>query len=163
VVFLLWDASALVKRYIVEQGSAVVDHTFAGDGEGRSSSLYQSIGEIISVLVRRKNAGDLIPARFAQAMGDLRVDLIQAVEFEKLEATRAQIVASWDLVETHSINSTDAIVLQVALDRANELRAGGSSLVLVASDERLRRAAGDEGLPAFNPETDSQADLEALL
>ncbi len=61
-----------------------------------------------------------------------------------------------DLIETYSLNSVDAMVLRSALDVAAERRNIGDVLVLVASDQRLRRAAQAEGLQIFNPELDSQ-------
>ena len=63
------------------------------------------------------------------------------------------------LIETHSLNSVDAMVLRSALDIATELRNTGNRLVLVASDQRLLRAAQTEGLLVFNPEVDSQQTL----
>ena len=64
-----------------------------------------------------------------------------------------------DLIEAHSLNSVDALVLRSALDTATELRSIGDRLVLVASDQRLLRAARAEGLQVFNPELDSQQTL----
>ncbi len=61
-----------------------------------------------------------------------------------------------DLIEIHSLNSVDAIVLRSVLDIAAELRSTGDILVLVASDQRLLRVARAEGLQVFNPEIDSQ-------
>ncbi|MCE2401028.1 hypothetical protein J4G08_09100 [Candidatus Poribacteria bacterium] len=63
------------------------------------------------------------------------------------------------LIETHSLNSVDAMVLRSALDIATELRNTGNRLVLVASDQRLLRAAQTEELLVFNPEVDSQQTL----
>ena len=63
------------------------------------------------------------------------------------------------LIETHSLNSVDAIVLRSALNIATQLRYTGNTLVLVASDQRLLRAARTEGLQVFNPEIDSQQTL----
>ncbi|MDE0683951.1 MAG: hypothetical protein OXI63_13625 [Candidatus Poribacteria bacterium] len=60
------------------------------------------------------------------------------------------------LIETYSLNSVDAMVLRSALDVAAERRNIGDVLVLVASDQRLLRAAHAEGLQIFNPEQDSQ-------
>lgn len=60
------------------------------------------------------------------------------------------------LIETHSLNSVNAIVLRSALDIAAELRDTENTLVLVASDQRLLRAAHTEGLQTFNSEVDSQ-------
>ena len=72
-------------------------------------------------------------------------------------------MASWYLIEKYSLNSTDAILLNSALNIAADLRHAGNDLVLVAADGRLLRAARAEGLDTFNPERNSQADLNALL
>ena len=77
--------------------------------------------------------------------------------------TESQIAASWELIVTHSINSTDAIILRCALDSAIELRGDGDDLILVATDTRLLRAAQAEYLHTFNPETDSQAILDTFI
>ena len=49
------------------------------------------------------------------------------------------------------LNATDALILRSALDIAGELH----SLILVASDRRLLRAAESEGLQVLNPEETS--------
>ena len=59
------------------------------------------------------------------------------------------------LIETHSLNNVDALVLRAALDAAAERRERDAMLVLVASDRRLLRAAREEGRLVFNPEMDS--------
>ena len=56
-------------------------------------------------------------------------------------------------------NSVGALVLRAALDTATALRSMGDRLVLVASDQRLLRAAHAEGLQIFNPELDPQQTL----
>ncbi len=69
-----------------------------------------------------------------------------------------------DLIDEHSINSVDAMVLRSALDVAIELRNDANDkLVLVASDQRLLKAARDEGLLVFNPETDPEQVLRAWV
>jgi hypothetical protein len=61
------------------------------------------------------------------------------------------------------VNSTDALALKSALAFARRLRGTGDDLVLVASDQRLLRAAQAEGLTTFNPETQDHAALAALM
>jgi hypothetical protein len=73
------------------------------------------------------------------------------------------VPSSFPLIVTHSINSTDSLTLRSALGIAQKLRCAGNDLVLVASDQRLLRAAGAEGLSTFNPETQDQAALAALV
>ena len=80
-------------------------------------------------------------------------------EFKTISVPDTLILNSMSLIETHSINSVDAIVLRSALDIATELRNTGNRLVLVASDQRLLRAAQTEGMLVFNPEIDSQQTL----
>lgn len=63
----------------------------------------------------------------------------------------------------HSLNSTDCIVLEASLTVATRLRSASEDLVLVASDARLLKAARKEGLLTFNPETQDQFALDALL
>jgi hypothetical protein len=71
--------------------------------------------------------------------------------------------SSFALIVAHSINSTDAVTLRSALAIARKLRAGGDDLVLVASDQRLLRAAQAEGLSTFDPETQDQAALAVFI
>jgi predicted alpha/beta hydrolase family esterase len=80
-----------------------------------------------------------------------------------LSVTSRLIIASFPLIVAHSLNSTAAIILKSALAIARKLRVGGDDLVLVASDHRLLRAAKAEGLATFDPETQDQAALSALL
>jgi predicted nucleic acid-binding protein len=79
--------------------------------------------------------------------------------FKKISVPDSLVWNSMDLIETYSLNSVDALVLRSALDTATELRSTDDRLVLVASDQRLLRAAHAEGLQIFNPEIDSQQTL----
>ena len=66
-------------------------------------------------------------------------------------------------VDAHSVNSTDAALLQSALEISATLRTAGDDILVVASDLRLLRAASAEGLATYNPETQASAALDALL
>jgi predicted nucleic acid-binding protein len=125
--------------------------------------LLLGAAEVISLLVRKKNDGRLSLTDFAQATTNLHREVISAADFRTLEASNDLILAALRLIERHSINSNDALVLQSALDAASALRGGGDDLILVAADQRLVRAAQAEGLTTFNPETDTLAELDALL
>ena len=118
---------------------------------------------MIFVFVRRKNEGKITATRFNQIRKHFEIEFIDRDELEQVFPSEDQITDSWDLIEKHSINSTDAILLQCALDRVNELRIEGDSMVLVSADKRLLNAARSEGLFTFNPETDNQAALNILI
>jgi hypothetical protein len=53
--------------------------------------------------------------------------------------------------------------LRIALDLVSAFRSRGDDLVLVAADRRLLQAARAEGLVVFDPETQTQTELDMLL
>ena len=116
------------------------------------------------LLISIRNDQPIAPHEFAQAIGHLNREVIaDDSDLTPLPTHKLLVWSSVHLIETHAINSTDAIVLCSALDFATHLRNVGDELVLVASDQRLRRAARAEGLLCFNPETDSQQVLANWL
>jgi predicted nucleic acid-binding protein len=163
VNFFWLDASAYAKRHVVEKGTQLVNHLFSLIPLERMACLFQGGGEMIFVFVRRRNEGKITATRFNQLREHFETEFIDRDEMEQIFPTEDQITDSWDLIEKHSLNSTDAILLQCALDRVNELRIEGDNLVLVSADKRLLNAAQNEGLLTFNPETDNQAALDILI
>jgi hypothetical protein len=125
--------------------------------------LNIGMGEIVSILVCKRNAGLISQAYFAQAMLNFNTEIVDATDLNKVSVTSRLVTSSFPLIVAHSINSTDALTLRSALIIAQRLRGAGDELVLVASDQRLLRAARAEGLTTFNPETQNQAALAALV
>ena len=119
--------------------------------------------EVISIFVRKKNASAVPHTAFNQAMTAFRSEVIDAANFTKISATDSLVNAAASLVDKHSLNATDAVILRSVLDLVIALRATGADLVLVTSDQRLLRAAQVEGVLTFNPETQTEGDLNALL
>jgi len=157
------DASSLAKRYVPETGSPQVHailNTIPGE---RVSVLNVGAGEVISILVRKRNAGVISDAYFGQAVLDFETEIVHATAVRKISVSNRLALSSFPLIVAHSINSTDAITLRSALAFARKLRAAGDDLVLVASDQRLLRAAQAEGLVTFNPDIQDQAALSLLL
>ena len=125
--------------------------------------LNFGIAEVVSVLVRKRNANQISSALFSQAMLSLAAEVIHSPAIHTLSADNALVIAAVPLIELHSVNATDAILLRSALDVASALRTSGSDLVVMATDQRLVRAAHAEGLETFDPETQGQAALDFLL
>jgi predicted nucleic acid-binding protein len=125
--------------------------------------LTLGILEIIFIFVRKKNASVVPHTAFNQAMTDFRSEVIDAAHFTKIPATDSLVNTAAALVEKHSLNATDAVILRSVLDLIIVLRATGDDLVLVTSDQRLLRAAQLEGVLIFNPETQTESDLDVLL
>ncbi|MFN7945672.1 MAG: hypothetical protein U0Z53_09985 [Blastocatellia bacterium] len=146
-----------------ETGSAVVDRFFIQPITGRLLIFNIGIAEIVSILVRKRNAGILAASTFSQIIVDSNAEILSARAVQKTACDSSLVTASLPLIIRHSINATDAILLRSALDIGVALQTQGDNLVLVASDQRLLRAAQTEGLIVFNPETQTVADLDSLL
>jgi len=157
VYYFYFDASGLVKRYTEEVGSDKVDFLFQNVPSNRLMCLAIGAAEVFSICVRKRNDGRITRHHFEQTVGYLDYEVINIEsDFETVPAQNVLIWESIGLMDTHSINSVDAILLCSALDIATDLRNEDDELVLIASDQRLLRAAQTEGLLCFNPETDSQ-------
>jgi predicted nucleic acid-binding protein len=161
--FFYVDASALAKRYTPELGSPVVDHLFAKVTSDRFYVLGLGIAEVVSLLVRQKNSGKLDATTYTQALVNFRAEILAPAVVHVVEAETGLILAGLPLIETHAINATDSVILRSALDLAANHRTTGDELVLASSDQRLLRAGQAEGLVTFNPEVQSETDLDALL
>lgn len=157
------DASALAKRYVVERGTCVVNYLFRHVARDDMMCLTLGLLEVISVFVRKKNTGVVPPTAFNHTMTDFRSEVIDAAHFTKISATDSLVIAAASLVAKHSLNATDAVILRSILDLAMTLRATGNDLVLVSSDQRLLRAAQVEGVLTFDPETQTEGDLDIFL
>lgn len=156
--YFYFDASALAKRYIEEGGSDKIDFLFVSVPLARLRCLTIGAMEVFWICVRKRNDGRITANQFTQATGHLEYEVIDTQSnFKTISVPDSLVWESMDLIEAHSLNSVDAMVLRSALDIAARLRNTGDTLVvLVASDQRLLRSARAEGLQTFNPEVDSQ-------
>jgi hypothetical protein len=153
----------LAKRYSPETGTALMNHLFAFVTPERMSVFNIGVAEVLSLLVRKRNDGRLSANGFTQSLNSFRAEIIHAADVRKAEADNALVLAALPLIQSYSINATDAVILRSALELAASLRVSGDDLVLVAADHRLLKAARAEGLLTFDPETQTQSDLDALL
>jgi len=152
-----FDASALAKRYTDEVGSDKIDFFFDNVPLERLSCLTLGAIEVFWICVRKRNDNRITSHQFERATTHLRHEVINNQSgFKTISVPDSLVWDSIRLIERYSLNSMDAMVLRSALDTATELRSTDDKLVLVASDQRLLRAAHAEGLQIFNPELDSQ-------
>ena len=163
MIYFWLDANAIAKRYVVERGTPLINHLFTRVSPGRAICLFDSMDEARFAIGKYRNRGEITLSKFNQAIQQLEIEVINSSEVLQVEATSNQKIAARKLIDNYSINSTDAYILQCALDKANELRTDGHDLILVSSDKRLLGASQNEGLFTFNPKTDSQTTLDVLI
>jgi predicted nucleic acid-binding protein len=157
------DASALAKRYVPEVGTPEVNHLFRRVPADRLVVLNVGAAEVVSLMVRKRNAGRIAATNFQQVLADFVAEIVAPAFPVKVQADDARVFAAFPLIDTHSLNAADAILLRSALDLAAELRTRGDDLLIVSSDLRLLRACQAERLATFNPEAQSIVDLDAVL
>ena len=127
----------------------------------------------ISILVRKKNAGILTDVVFTQAMSNFRSEVLDDAHFSLVSITNSLIEASYQLIEKYSLNATDALILQSAVEVVTTFGRAGNNLVLITSDLRAEGSTRFSARKVINgmifqdiaesPETDSQAVLDAHL
>ncbi len=138
------DTSALIKRFVREQGSDTVAK-LVESGEPVATAKI-AFAEVYSGLTRRFREGDLSGRAYALVCrqferdwgGFLRVDLHDEV-----------LTLARDLIRRHPLRALDAIHLASALSLQKAL---GEEVAFAASDARLMRAAVAERLKTFNVE-----------
>ena len=157
------DANVIVKQYVTETGTPLINHLFTRVSLNRIFCLFDSMDETRHVFVRKKNGGIITITEFNQAIQRFKTQFIDQVKVKQVNPTQNQKIASRPLIEVYSINSTDAYILQCALDEADKLRTAGDDLILVSSDRRPLTAAAKEGLLTFNPETGNKIALDFLI
>jgi predicted nucleic acid-binding protein len=147
---LLWDASALAKRYAPEIGSASVDALFAAVAAAQMAVTFLGYAETYSILLRKHNRGDISTTTFAAAKSKLRTDIINDLDFVLLAVDEAATLDGIDRMERHNINSSDAAILATYKTYDSNPLVAATACVLVSSDQRLLReivAAAD--IPTF--------------
>ena len=157
------DTNAIVKQYVSEEGTYLINYFFTRVSPDRIFCLFDSMDETHRVFVKKRNGERITIAAFNQAIQQFEVEFIHRTEIKKINAIDSQKTAARQFIHAYSIEHTDAYILRCALDKADELRTAGDDLILVSSDKRLLKATEKEGLLTFDPEIDNQIDLDVLL
>ena len=157
------DANAIVKQYVTETGTPLISYFFARVSLNRILCLFDSMDETRHVFVRKRNDGIITRSEFNQVIQRFEGEFVYPIDVEKVNPTQNQKITARQLIDAHSINSTDAYILQCALDKADKLRTAGDDLIFVSSNRRLLAAARTERLLIFNPEADNQINLDVLI
>ncbi|HNQ23310.1 MAG TPA: type II toxin-antitoxin system VapC family toxin [Phycisphaerae bacterium] len=140
------DSSALVKRYLGEEGTPRVLEIIAGAERVVVSRL--TMVEVTSATVRRRRVGDVSADLARRVLEALDEDSRQLYEVVDLAA--GTIARACDLVGVHGLRAADSVQLACALLAAGGLT-GGQGLIFVSADAELNAAAAAERLVVVNP------------
>jgi len=152
-MFVYLDSSAVIKRYLEENGSAPIDALYDGleaeEGNVLAFSVW-NVGEVLGAMDTRHSRGDLDDAALTEAVGLFAQETKKLVAMRKLRVlpmSSEVFSASWDLVLKHHIYQGDA--LQIATTR--QMRAD----ILLSADRKLVECAKKEEIQTANPEIDA--------
>jgi uncharacterized protein len=145
------DSSALVKRYVIETGTAWV----RGITRHRPATVIY-IAHITAVEVtcavarRRKGTPPLATARASSILRRFRQHL--AARYIVVELTPDLVDEAMRLGYAHSLRAYDAVQLAAALEVNRSHHADGfAPVTLISADQPLNHAANAEGLMVDDP------------
>lgn len=158
---LLWNASALVKRYAAELGSPTVDTLFNAATDAPMVITVLGYAEACAALRRKLNQGMLDLALFQHGRALLSSEILNSVGVLVLSVDDGATLRGISLCDRHNLNASDAAILATYIEYAQTIP--GIRCAVVSSDQRFLRAALAEGLRALNPELIAPADVPAAL
>ena len=148
--YYFFDTSALIKRYVVEQGTLWVQEIASHQTDNVILVAQITRVEIVSGASRRKRSGQI--SEHAARAVRLMIDRHANREYKIAGLTEQTIRRAEDLLEKHTLRAYDAVQLASALDSNDRLVAAGlPALVFVSADRRLLNAAASEGLSVEDP------------
>jgi predicted nucleic acid-binding protein len=144
------DASAVVKRYARETGTAWMLGLFRRAAGHRLYVARITGVEVAAALTRKRRGGHLTANEGARALTRLRRDLGQRLRI--VEITPALLTDAMDIAEKHGLRGYDAVQFAAMLEANNErLGQSLSALTLVTADDELLAAGAAEGITIDNP------------
>ncbi|MBM4035581.1 MAG: type II toxin-antitoxin system VapC family toxin [Planctomycetes bacterium] len=149
------DASAWVKRYYHEAGSAWVCNLFQQVTPLASCSL--GFIEVVATLARKAKARELRQAELVRRLRESEADWADLVQ---VHLTPRVLELARDAAKTYSLRGADAVHLGSALAIRASLPGQDDQVVVVASDTELKEAAIASGLSVLDPEDSGRDSAE---
>ena len=145
-----FDSSALVKRYVEEDGTPWVQRVLNPAAGHRVYIARVALVEVVSAVSRRTRGGSISADGAAAILAALRRD--SELQYRVVELTPAIFRRAEILAERHALRGYDAIQLAVAA-LMHDLRdmMGATPLTLISADVELNAAAAADGLQIEDP------------
>lgn len=144
------DASAMVKRYLAETGSAWVETLCADETSNAIAIAHIGLVEVAAAFAAKRRANDIAVDEYNTALADLIHD--SQVRYRLIVVNPGLIDSAIQLTRRRRLRGYDAVHLACAL-AVNKPLAGNKlpPLTFVAADDDLLAAAAAEGLAIENP------------
>ncbi len=140
------DTSALIKRFVAERGSGLVDRLVSA---GQPATAKIAYAEIYSGLARKRREGHVPEAGY---LGACRVFEAEWRACIQVELTDEVLRVARDVIRRRSLRAFDAIHVASALELKKRLN---EPMTFVAADRALLRAARSEGLAPLDVEAET--------
>lgn len=141
-----FDASAIVKRYLREVGSAWIRQLLAGQ-HPRIFISSLSGAEVLAAIMRKGRTGEIHLVERDRAIEAFRSEF--TTSYALIPPEPIVIHKAMDLILTYPLRAYDAIQLASALTLP--LPPDGARPIFVSADENLLTIAEQLGLPTKNP------------
>ncbi|CBE68768.1 MAG: type II toxin-antitoxin system VapC family toxin [Candidatus Methylomirabilis oxygeniifera] len=138
------DTSALIKRFVAEKGSPLVQSLVKREGPIATAKI--AYAEVYAGLTRKLREGHLSDVQYGLAYRQFEADW-QA--YIRVELHDDILFLARDLIRQHPLKGFDAVHLASAISLKNAL---GEDITFAAADERLLRAAEAEDLNILHVE-----------
>jgi predicted nucleic acid-binding protein len=138
------DTSALIKRFVAEKGSPLVQILVTRKGPIATAKI--AYAEVYAGLTRKLREGHLSDARYTLTCRQFEADWQTYIRVELRDDT---LFLARDLIRRHPLKGFDAVHLASAISLKNAL---GEDITFAAADERLLRAAEAEDLKILHVE-----------
>jgi uncharacterized protein len=142
-----FDTSTVLKRYVLETGTAWVQALAAPAARHSLFIVRITQAETVAAITRRERGGTITAPDAATAPADFPIDF--ASQYRIVEVSAGLVAQAATLARRHGLRGYDAVQLAAVL----EVHATDPSLTLISADTELNTAALAEGLALDDPNT----------
>jgi predicted nucleic acid-binding protein len=150
------DSSSILKRYVEEKSSEVVDAFYEKAEAGELELVFSiwNFGEIIGVLDRYASRKLITMEAFRAALSKFVLESMKMIRLGSLQImpiTSTSLSNSWLIITRHHIYEADALQITTSLETKCDF--------LFSADVDLVRIAEKEGIKAINIEAEPERAL----
>ncbi len=148
MIYYYLDSSAIVKRYIREQGSQFIADIITKP-DCHFSTVSISKTEVISALSKRYREKELSDDDYGAVLDRVLLDFDD--EYSIIPASQELVSLSARLAQVYPLKGYDCIQLSAAISLKTRLKDFNVRTVLISSDSQVCNAAADEGFEVIDP------------